>query len=413
MTKRWICCQIGAREHYAVPRALHQSGRLAGLYTDFWASQRIRSMIGDIPFKGLQSLSARFHPKLHDAPVSSWNWRSLGWEAGRRYCWRREECSGNYPGYIQVGRRFATQVCKALKRGPKLGSGSVFFAYTTGALEAMELCGEHGTPCVLNQIDPNRVEIEMVCEEEKRWAGWATRQIEIPEKYFRRREQEWALARRVVVNSEFCRQAIVKQGVPPEKLVVVPLCYEPASRLSLPKPRDPILGPLRVLWLGQVVLRKGIQYVLQAARYFESRTVRFDIVGPIGISRDAVASAPPNVVFHGRVTRDQAAKWYRSADVFALPTLSDGFAITQLEAMAHGLPVIATPCCGEVVNHGLDGFVVPPRDAESLAKTLQRYLDEPGLLRDQQRSALVKAGQFTLERLAANLLSLEAALDET
>jgi glycosyltransferase involved in cell wall biosynthesis len=100
---------------------------------------------------------------------------------------------------------------------------------------------------------------------------------------------------------------------------------------------------------------------------------------------------------------------YRQGHVFVLPTISDGFAITQLEAMAHGVPVVATPCCGEVVSHGVDGFVVPPRDAGALAQTFKRYLAEPSLLPAQRRAALEKSKQFTLERLTANLAALEAA----
>ncbi|MEJ0090088.1 MAG: glycosyltransferase family 4 protein [Limisphaerales bacterium] len=96
--------------------------------------------------------------------------------------------------------------------------------------------------------------------------------------------------------------------------------------------------------------------------------------------------------------------------MFVLPTLSDGFALTQLEAMAQGLPVVTTPCCGEVVTDGVDGFVVPPRDVMALASTFQRFLMEPELLRRQSAAALVKARQFTLERLSENLVKLENIL---
>ena len=114
------------------------------------------------------------------------------------------------------------------------------------------------------------------------------------------------------------------------------------------------------------------------------------------------------------VTRDmaEAANWYRKADLFVLPTLSDGFAITQLEAMSHGLPVITTPCCGEVVSDGVDGFIVAPRDAEALAKTFLRYLAEPGLLRSHQTAAFAKSKQFTLERLAGNLRGVEEGMGD-
>jgi glycosyltransferase involved in cell wall biosynthesis len=166
-----------------------------------------------------------------------------------------------------------------------------------------------------------------------------------------------------------------------------------------------------VLFLGQVILRKGIQYLIAAARLLEKESIHFDIVGPLGISADAIATAPKNMTFHGRAGRDQAAAWYQQSHVFVLPTISDGFAITQLEAMAYGLPVVTTPCCGEVVSDGVDGFVVPPREVEGLAQTFRRYLSEPELLRQQSAAATVKAGQFTLARLSANLERLEKELN--
>jgi len=298
-----------------------------------------------------------------------------------------------------------------LSRRRDLNSGSTFFAYDTGALEAMEWCREHGLKCILNQMDPNRVEVQMVHEEEKRWPDWNLQSLEVPEQYFRRREQEWALADRVVVNSEFCRQALVGQGVPPEKLSIVPLCFETAGNgyeRGIGKNNASISkNKLRVLYLGQVILRKGIQYLMQAAKMLEKEPVQFDVVGPIGISSAAIACAPRNMMFHGRATRDQTAKWYQQSDVFVLPTISDGFAITQLEAMSYGLPVVATPCCGSVVSDGLDGFIFAQRDADALPKTFQRYLGEPELLPGQCNAALAKVKQFTMDHLAANLRALE------
>jgi len=306
-----------------------------------------------------------------------------------------------------------------LKRRPDLKLGSIFFAYDTGALETLKWCREQGIKCILNQMDPNRVEVELVRSEEKQWPGWALEAIKVPEEYFARREQEWSLADRIVVNSEFSRKALLRQGVPPAKLAVVPLCFETKVGNSEAENRNQLRlsalkfspsSPLKVLFLGQVILRKGIQYLLTAARQLERENIHFDVVGPIGISREAMATAPGNVTFHGRTGRDQAAAWYRQSHLFVLPTLSDGFAITQLEAMACGLPVISTACCGEVVSDGVDGFVIPARDAGALARTFQRYLAQPELVSSHSAAALLKAGQFTLDRLAANLMRLETGL---
>src|SRR5262249_34871732 len=76
----------------------------------------------------------------------------------------------------------------------------------------------------------------------------------------------------------------------------------------------------------------------------------------------------------------------------------------------NALPVVTTPCCGQVVSDGLDGFIVPQRDSRSLANVLHRYLAEPGLLENHSQAALEKSCQFTMTRLASNLSSLEEEL---
>jgi len=380
----------------------------------------------------------RFHRDLDKASIKSWNIRSLFWEAGKRYSWNRNPVFGNQHSFIEVGRRFSICVREAVKQQPKLGSDSILFAYDTGALEAFEWCRDKGIRCVLDQMDPNRFEADLVREEQKNWPGWQKDSVQVPEEYFHRREQEWALADRIVVNSEFSRSALLKQGVPSDKLVVIPLCYEidngnsnvagpnlplrsgerarvscsdsPSySALSAPCSLLPA-QPLRVLFLGQVILRKGIQYLIEAAKFLKDGNIHFDIVGPIGISKEAIASAPKNVTFHGRATRDQTAAWYQKSHVFVLPTISDGFAITQLEAMSYGLPVVTTPCCGDVVTDGVDGFIVPPRDSEALARVFQHYRKDPELFRNQSNAALAKSTQFSLAHLTENLLKLEASL---
>jgi glycosyltransferase involved in cell wall biosynthesis len=317
-----------------------------------------------------------------------------------------------YLGFIDAGRRFACAVRDDLRRREPPRPDTLFFAYDTAALETMAWLREHNVRCLLGQMDPGRVEDTLVRAEEKRWPGWVEGTAPTPEAYFQRREREWALADCIIVNSEFSRQGLIAQGVPAAKLEVVPLCYESDAAPLSAAPRGPVSAraPLQVLFLGQVILRKGIPYLIEAARDLVGEPVQFHVVGPIGISREAVASAPPNLFFHGRATRDQAADWYRRADVFVLPTLSDGFAVTQIEAMAHGLPVITTPCCGEVVTPEVDGFLVPAREPAPLRAALLRYVREPKLLAAHREAARAKAGQFKLAGLRERLIRLEARL---
>jgi glycosyltransferase involved in cell wall biosynthesis len=113
-----------------------------------------------------------------------------------------------------------------------------------------------------------------------------------------------------------------------------------------------------------------------------------------------VATAPPNMKFLGRLTRDQTVDWYRKADVFILPTLSDGFAVTQVEAMAHALPVIVTPNCGQVVTDGVDGLIIEPFSGQAIADAVMSLHADRRLLREMSYRALDKSAHFYLPRQA-------------
>jgi len=413
---KWICSQIGAREHYAIPRVLHRQGKLDSLYTDFWASAPWR-LLGKITAKA--GLATRCHSDLVEAPVASFNLQAL--KASR------QRFSNPYEGFLQVGEAFGHQVVRHLQSANsklRAPSSTILFGYDTGFLEPAQWIKARSGKSIVCQMDPARYEVDLVKAEEKRWSGWARHTIDVPESYFHRREAEWAVADLVMVNSEWTKAALIRQGVAVDKIVIVPLAYEAppdngrgtrdegygiaekSSRRSTFDSRH----PLRVLFLGQVILRKGIQYLIEAARLLEKEPIHFDVVGSIGISEMAITSAPANMTFHGPVSRDRTEDFYRSADLFVLPTLSDGFALTQLEAMAHGLPVIATPNCGEVVSDGADGLIVTASDANALAEAFQLLLQDPEKLRAMSDATGAKLEQFSLSRLGGNLTALEQRL---
>ena len=411
--RRWICSQIGAREHYAIPRVLHRVGKLERLYTDFWASAPLRFM-GRM--SGRSGLAERFHPELADASVTAFNLSSLV-RSRRRF-------ANPYEGFLQVGEAFGKSVVKALELRPSsVVTGHLFFGYDTGFLEPARWIKEKGWKTVVCQMDPSRFEVDLVKAEAKRWDGWARTAHDVPETYFRRRQEEWEVADLVMVNSEWTRQALLRQGVDVDKIVVVPLAFEEGNvacggqeaRIGGSGFKFPVSGythshPLRVLFLGQVILRKGIQYLVEAANLLKDEPIQFDVVGSIGISDEAMACAPDTMNFHGPVRRDHTEDFYRNSDIFVLPTLSDGFALTQLEAMAHGLPVVTTPNWGDVVSDQVDGLIVPAGDPMALAEALQLVLQDPGRLSEMSRAAREKAGMFDFDRLGANLEALEGIL---
>lgn len=353
-------------------------------------------------------LTSRFHEELSDAEVYAFNATALRQGLAQRFAKR----DNPYGEYLRVGSRFGRNVRAALrKRKDQHWENTVFFGYDTGFFEAAAWAKHRGAACVVGQMDPARTEVEMVYEEEKLWPGWAKKPLIVPEEYFLWRQSEWALADIVMVNSRWTHDALLKQGVPASKLSIVPLAYEVDEnkvfgQIPLKEGND----PLRVLFLGQVNIRKGIPYLIDAARLLKGTSVQFDIVGPIAIADQFVVSAPSNVRFHGSVTRDKVQNFYGQADVFVLPTISDGFALTQLEAMSYGLPVITTPNCGDVVSDGIDGFLVPARNAPALAEALLKLAEDPERLQAMRESARDRVAAFSLDQLDKDLRQLEARL---
>lgn len=401
--RRWTVAQLSAREDYAAARAFAATGRLQHLYTEIWcrygAGLLRRGPVGARAFAG------RYHASIPSALVTAFTAQVFG-KRLLRAAGLSPRPPAAFDEFLRVGQWFDRKVARCLFRRTIDPQGDAFFAYNTGCLECLRLVRGHGAVALVDQVDPGRVEYDIVRAEAGKWPGWECSPANIPDAYFDHLAAEWDAASGVVVNSEWSATALVQQGVPRDKLHMVPLAYEPPSVAQ--KPPTAADRPLVVLWLGSVILRKGIQYLIEAARLLRDRTIRFVVTGPIGISEQAVAAAPANVEFKGRVTRESASREYAAADVFVLPTISDGFAITQIEAMAHGLPVIATPNCGRVVDHGRNGLIVPAADAGALAAAVAALDDDRERVADMSRAALVTARQFSLADYAARLDAIAA-----
>ena len=209
---------------------------------------------------------------------------------------------------------------------------------------------------------------------------------------------------------------MISENVSLAKIEILPLAFAAADPQLKDEDRNnksedrkfPLSNsaPLRVLFLGQVSPGKGIYYLIEAARRLHNAPVHFDVVGSVGISSAAVSGAPPNMTFHGPVSRDRAAEWYRQCDVFVLPTLSDGFALTQLEAMAQGVPVIATPNCGRVVAEGQTGFIVPARDPQALADAILKFAGDRHLAAAMAPACRAAVKAYSVEAFGRRLVEI-------
>jgi glycosyltransferase involved in cell wall biosynthesis len=342
----------------------------------------------------MRAMAGRFHPEIPASKVVSFNARAIGDAFADRL--HRRDIEQTYLNYLRIGETFDRSVVRDLQQRRAINpSKDAFFGYNTGSLTSIQFCGDQGIPTVLNQIDPAKVEEDIVRREAEKWPGWEQMPGRIPQAYWDHMKAEWSAADVVAVNSEWSKQALIQQGVAAGKILVAPLTYEPEEKLTA-VPTRAKTGPVIFLWLSTLSLRKGIQYLISAAKLLKSGNIRIVVAGSSQISTEAIESAPQNMQFIGRVVREETGRVYRKADVFVLPTLSDGFAITQVEAMAHGLPVITTPNCGRVVTDGVDGLIVPAGDAAALAAAMEKLAADRALLETMSERALIRSRDFAI-----------------
>ena len=137
--------------------------------------------------------------------------------------------------------------------------------------------------------------------------------------------------------------------------------------------------------------------------------IEFWFVGPVQVSIPSWLKDHTQVKWFGAAPRAKVETYYKQADVFILPTLSDGFGLTQLEAQAWKLPVVASRFCGEVVRDGVNGVILEEVSGHAIADVLRDFLRSPDTLSAMSLNSGVD-DRFSIQTLAASLTRLGSDL---
>jgi starch synthase len=189
--------------------------------------------------------------------------------------------------------------------------------------------------------------------------------------------QEYAEADLITVPSTFAYRSFVEKGVPPNK--VQKLSYGVDLGLFHPVPKED--DKFRVIFVGGYSVRKGINYLFEAVRpLVEKRSIEVWLVGtPSPEAREILHRIADLFIDKGAQSRSKLSWFYSQASVLVLPSIEDGFGLVLAQAMACGVPVIATTNTGaeDLITDGVDGFIVPIRDSDIIRQKLQWMLDNP------------------------------------
>lgn len=223
-------------------------------------------------------------------------------------------------------------------------------------------------------------------------------------------------AKHLVTWSEWACDGLVDEyEVPGEKISIIPPGVDTKS-WACPFDRSPHLGPIRILFVGGNLERKGGKILLEAFRYFRAHPV----ISPNNrnhlelelhlVTRDAVLPEPGVFVYQTMQPNDQALKdLFFQADIFCLPTQGDCLPMALSEAGAAGLPSVSTRLAAipEIIRDGETGFLIEPGNVGELITVLQRLIQHPELrLCQGRRAEQVIRQAFDAEQNAYRVLNL-------
>jgi glycosyltransferase involved in cell wall biosynthesis len=213
-----------------------------------------------------------------------------------------------------------------------------------------------------------------------------------------RKSEELALADKIICPSRFVLESLPVEAR--ERGVVAPFGSPPPAARTAPR-----RGALRVLFAGSLSQRKGLADLFQAMKLLRRRDIQLVIMGSPIAPMTFYRNQYRDFIYEPPRSRERVLELMATCDLLALPSIVEGRALVQQEAMSRGLPLIATRNAGgeDLIDEGKTGFLVPIRAPEAIAASIERLADDRTLLEAMSEAALRKAAEYTWEAYAAGI----------
>jgi starch synthase len=339
-------------------------------------------------------LERRAFPEAPKDRVKRVPWREIVRLSARSSLLQNLLCSGERPfSVIGMYRQFDRSVARRLRQI----SIDAVYAYEGGALQTFREAKQLGVGAVYELPSGYwHWEYELLSEEAQRnpeFAGLHPK-LEDSQAHMRWKDEELSLADSVFVPSQHVRRTL--SGVVPDAKIKV-INYG-APPVQPPKSISDGTKPLKVLFVGALIQRKGIGYLLDAIEMLGSQ-VELTIIGKRFAPNARVDAACERWRWFETLPYDEVLRVMTQSDVLVLPSLSEAFGLVVSEALACGLPVIVTPNVGasDLVSDQREAFVVPACSAESIADRLNKLNLNRELLASMSQNARTTAAEKSWE----------------
>ena len=278
----------------------------------------------------------------------------------------------------------------------------IFIGLSSFCLEALKRARQEGIVTFVDHGSLHQRAERRLLEEEAQLQGLPLEIEFAPEWIIEKEDQEFHAADGILVLSEAAKRTLVEEGID-ERKVFVNACgvdlsqFVPAAKDKVDEHGRPVF---RIIYCGNISLRKGVHYLLQAFVELRLDNAELWLVGSApapAYARLISKHCTDKVRFLGTFAQGDLQPIYAQGSVCVLPSLADGFGMVVPQAMACGLPVIVTENVGaaDIVQDGVEGFVVPIRDVAALKERLL-VLYEDALRREQMGTAALATAHARL-----------------
>ena len=283
---------------------------------------------------------------------------------------------------------------KASYKSAKESDAFIFYR-TEGLTTTLRLKKEKiNTVCVMEEVNSHIDNQCSILQEEYHKLGLGKYPEKIADHAMRLKTYE--TADHILCPSEFVRRSFLDRGFCPTRLLKVNFGFSPMQPATQTRVVE-IKKCFRILYVGLLHYRKGLRYAIEAFKKLKHPNKQFIIVGGrSGVTGLERVSLPEEVVFTGTLKGEELNEQYRKATVFILPSLEEGLALVQLEALSFGIPILITTNTGgdDIIKDGVQGFIVPPGDTNALHEKLQQMADDRLLVEEMSGNALQTAYSY-------------------
>jgi len=266
----------------------------------------------------------------------------------------------------------------------RVGRADIYVMWSGSSLRTLRRAKALGAVAVVERGSSHIVfQNDLLREESERWG--VPLRLAHP-KVIEKELKEYEEADYISVPSSFVRRTFVERGIPASKLIQVPYGVDLSTFQQIPK-EDHIF---RVVFAGGMMLRKGVHYLLQAFAELHLPRAELLLIGSSnGEMEPFLKKYEGTFRWIGHVPQAELHRYYSQGSVFAILSIEEGMAMVQAQAMACGLPIIATTNTGaeDIVREGKDGFIIPIRDVAALKEKLFYCYEHQDVCRAMGQSA--------------------------